>query len=115
GYLNSLKLGDEIGAFVRPNPNFRAAKGRAPVILVAAGCGIGPAIGLLRHLRPGRRSELYYGIRHPGSDFLYRRETDGMLADGRLSRRVMAFSRYGQPTRVQDRLRENADELTRRI
>ena len=115
GYLNGLEPGDEIGAFVRPNPGFRAAKGRGPVLLVAAGCGVGPAVGLLRHLRPGRASELYFGIRHPRSDFLYRRETDAMLADGRLSRRIMAFSRFGELTRVQDRLRENADELARQI
>lgn len=115
GHLYALAPGDEIRAFIRPNPGFRAAKGRAPVILVAAGCGIGPAIGLLRHLRPGRSSVLYFGIRHPGSDFLYRRETDAMLAEGRLSRRVMAFSRSGERTRVQDRLRENADELARQI
>lgn len=115
GYLNGLEPGDEIRAFVRPNPGFRAAKGRAPVILVAAGCGVGPAIGLLRHLRPGRSSELYFGIRHPKSDFLYRQETEAMLADGRLSRRIMAFSRCGERTRVQDRLKENADELARHI
>lgn len=115
GYLNALEPGDEIRAFIRPNPGFRAAKGRAPVILVAAGCGVGPAIGLLRHLRPGRAAELYFGIRHPRSDFLYRRETDAMLADGRLSRRIMAFSRVGEPSRVQDRLRENAGELARQI
>lgn len=115
GYLHALVPGEEIRAFVRPNPGFRAAKGRAPVILVAAGCGIAPAIGLLRHMRPGRPSVLYFGIRDPESDFLYRQETDAMLTEGRLSRRVMAFSRVGQGTRVQDRLGENADELARQI
>lgn len=115
GYLHALAPGEEIRAFVRPNPGFRAAKGRAPVILVAAGCGIAPAIGLLRHMRPGRPSVLYFGIRDPESDFLYRQETDAMLTEGRLSRRVMAFSRVGQGTRVQDRLGENADELARQI
>jgi sulfite reductase (NADPH) flavoprotein alpha-component len=115
GYLNGLAPGDEVRAFIRPNPALRAAGGRAPLILVAAGCGIGPAIGLLRHMRPGRTSTLYFGIRHPESDFLYRRETDAMLADGRLSRRVMAFSRADERKRVQERLTENADELARQI
>lgn len=115
GYLHALAPGEEIRAFVRPNPGFRAARGRAPVILVAAGCGIAPAIGLLRHMRPGRPSVLYFGIRDPESDFLYRQETDAMQTEGRLSRRVMAFSRVGQGTRVQDRLGENADELARQI
>lgn len=115
GYLYGLAPGEEIRAFVRPSPGFRAAKGRAPVILVVAGCGIAPAIGLLRHMRSGRPSVLYFGIRDPESDFLYRQETDAMLTEGRLSRRVMAFSRAGQGTRVQDRLGENADELARQI
>lgn len=115
GYLHGLAPGDEIRTFVRTNPAFRAAKGRAPVILVAAGCGIGPAIGLLRHMRPGRSCSLYYGVRDPRSDFLYQRETDAMLAEDRLSRRFMAFSRSGDRTRVQDRLGENADELARQI
>lgn len=115
GYLYGLEPGDEIRAFVRPNPAFRATKGRAPVILVAAGCGIAPAIGLLRHMRRDRPSVLYFGIRDPESDFLYRQETDAMLADGRLSRRVMAFSRSGRGTRVQDRLNESPDELARQI
>ncbi|HEY9235886.1 MAG TPA: flavodoxin domain-containing protein, partial [Phenylobacterium sp.] len=115
GYLHRLEPGDEIRAFVRPNPGFRAAKGRAPVILVTAGCGIGPAIGLLRHMRPGRCTALYYGVRDPQSDFLYQQETDAMLADGRLSRRVMAFSRFGDRARVQDRLGENAEELAGQI
>lgn len=115
GYLHGLAPGDELRAFVRPNPVFRTARGRGPAILVAAGCGIAPAIGLLRHMRPGRPSVLYFGIRDPDSDFLYRQETDAMLMDGRLSRRVMAFSRVGQGMRVQDRLSENADELARQI
>lgn len=115
GYLHGLELGDEIRAFFRPNPGFQAVKGRAPVIFVAAGCGIGPAVGVLRHMRPGRSSVLYFGIRDPESDFLYRRETDAMLIDGRLSRRLMAFSRSGERARVQDRLRENAEELAREI
>jgi sulfite reductase (NADPH) flavoprotein alpha-component len=115
GHLHELALGDEIRAFVRANPEFRAAKGRSPVILIAAGCGVGPAVGLLRHMQPGRPSALYFGVRDPRSDFLYQRETDAMLADGRLARRVMAFSRCGDHARVQDRLRENAEELARLI
>ncbi|MDR2881761.1 MAG: PepSY domain-containing protein [Azoarcus sp.] len=115
GYLHELVLGDEIHAFVRANPGFRAAKGRAPVIFVATGCGVGPVIGLLRHMQPERPSALYFGVRDPESDFLYQRETDAMLADGRLSRRVMAFSRCGDRARVQDRLRENAEELVHHI
>lgn len=115
GHLHGLRPGDEIRAFVRANPAFRVSQGRAPVILIAAGCGIGPMAGVLRHLRPGRQSVLYFGIRDPQSDFLYRQETDAMLADGRLSRRIMAFSRSGPRQHVQDLLRENAENLGRQV
>lgn len=115
GYLHGLKPGDTISAFTRMSPAFRAAGGSKPVIMVAAGCGIGPMIGILRHIRPGRPSFLYFGIRDPRSDFLYQTETDAMLADGRLARRIMAFSRSGEQHHVQDRLRENAQDLARQI
>lgn len=115
GHLHGLRPGDTVRAFIQPNPAFRVAKGRAPVILIAAGCGIGPMIGFLRQLRPGRRAELYFGLRDPGSDFLYRRETDALLAERRLSRRVLACSRGAGRRHVQDRLRENAEDLAHQI
>ena len=49
GLLTGLEKGDEIRAFIRPNPNFRPTHGAAPVILIGAGTGIGPPAGFIRH------------------------------------------------------------------
>ncbi|MDT8857870.1 PepSY domain-containing protein [Paracoccaceae bacterium Fryx2] len=115
GYLHDLKPGDRIRAFIRPNPMFRPAGGRAPVILVASGCGIGPMAGFVRRNPPGRPMELYFGARDPEADFLYQRELAGWKAEGRLSRLVTAFSRVKARAYVQDRLREDAHHLRGQI
>jgi sulfite reductase (NADPH) flavoprotein alpha-component len=114
-HLHSLTPGARIETFVRANPGFRPARGRAPVVLVAAGCGVGPMAGFLRANRPGREMELYFGTRHPGSDFLYRDELTRWQRERRLSRLVTAFSRVPERAYVQDRLRADAAHLRRQI
>ncbi len=115
GLLHDLQCGDDIRAFIRPNPTFRVAQGKAPVIMIAAGCGIGPMVGFLRGMRSEPESSLYFGIRDPQSDFLYQSETDAMLADGRLTRRVIAASRVMPRRYVQDALREDGADIARQI
>ncbi|MDZ4134185.1 MAG: NADPH cytochrome P450 oxidoreductase family protein, partial [Paracoccaceae bacterium] len=111
GHLHGLVPGDSIAAFIRPNPEFRPQKGKSPVVLIAAGCGIGPMAGFLRRNRPGRQMELYFGTRDPASDFLYEQELGQWQAEGRLTRLATAFSRVNGRTYVQDRLRTEAEHL----
>ncbi|MDZ4096743.1 MAG: FAD-binding oxidoreductase, partial [Paracoccaceae bacterium] len=111
GHLHGLAPGDTIQAFIRPNPDFRPVRGKAPVVLIAAGCGIGPMAGFLRANRPGRQMELYFGTRDPASDFLYEQDLDRWQADGRLTRLVTAFSRVNGRRYVQDRVRHDAAHL----
>lgn len=115
GYLNDLAPGAEISAFIRPNPDFRLPRGRKPVILIAAGCGVAPMVGFLRHNQPGREATLYFGARDPASDFLYEDELARLSAEGRLARLVPAFSRVGDRAHVQDRLREDGARLAQQI
>src|SRR5690606_21571611 len=42
GQLLRLEPGATVNAFMRRNPGFHAGRGRAPLILIGAGCGIGP-------------------------------------------------------------------------
>jgi sulfite reductase (NADPH) flavoprotein alpha-component len=44
----ALEPGDTVSAFLRPNPGFRPGRGRAPLILIGAGTGIGPLAGFVR-------------------------------------------------------------------
>jgi sulfite reductase (NADPH) flavoprotein alpha-component len=115
GQLAALAPGDTVSAFLRPNPGFRARRGRAPLILIGAGTGIGPLAGFIRGNARRRAVHLFFGLRHPDSDFLYGEELSGWQAEGRLSRLVTAVSRGARPHYVQDALRAEAAEVARLI
>ncbi len=115
GQLFDLEIGDEIEAFIRPNPEFRPARNRKPVILIGAGTGIGPLAGFVRANRRKRPMQLYFGIRHPDSDFLYDTEIRSWQAQGRLSAARIAASRTQQAAYVQDLLRQDGARLAEMI
>ena len=115
GQLLALEPGGSVGAFVRPNPGFRAGTGRSPLILIGAGTGIGPLAGLIRANRRKRPVHLFFGLRHPESDFLYRDALTAWQGDGRLTRLVTAVSRGARPHYVQDALRADGAEVARLI
>jgi sulfite reductase (NADPH) flavoprotein alpha-component len=114
-YLHGLHAGDAIDAFIQPNPQFRPASGKAPVILVGAGTGIGPLAGFIRNNTGKHPMYLYWGGRDPVSDFLYEPELKNYLADCRLTQLHTAFSRVDKGVRVQSRLTEDADNMRKLI
>lgn len=107
-------VGGAIEARIRANPNFRAPVDDLPLILVGNGTGIAGLRALLRErIAAGRhRNWLLFGERNAAHDFYYGNEMQGWLADGRIERLDLAFSR-DQPERihVQQRLREVAVAL----
>lgn len=107
GQLHALRPGDEIEAFLRPNPAFHG--GSAPLILIGAGTGIGPLAGMIRRAR--RPAMLFFGMRHAGSDYYYQEDLAQWQAEGRLSGLHLAFSRGTRPHYVQDALRLQAEAL----
>lgn len=115
GQLMAMKPGDIVSAFLRPNPRFHAARDRAPLILVGAGTGIGPLAGFIRGNPAQRQVHLFFGMRHPDSDFLYGEEISHWQTEGRLSRLVTAVSRGPRPHYVQDALRAESAEVARLI
>ena len=118
-YLYNLLPGDRIEAFVQPNPQFRPALGKAPVILIGAGTGIrigiGPLAGFIRNNTGKHPMYLHWGGRYPGSDFLYEPELRNYLADRRLTQLHTAFSRFKNGVHVQSRLMDDADNMRRLI
>jgi sulfite reductase (NADPH) flavoprotein alpha-component len=114
-YLHGLKVGDRIDAFIQPNPQFRPASGKSPVILIGAGTGIGPLAGFIRNNTGKYPLYLYWGGRDPESDFLYEPELKNYLADARLTQLHTAFSRVDNGVRVQTRLTEDADNMRKLI
>jgi sulfite reductase (NADPH) flavoprotein alpha-component len=104
GALMALEPGDTLAAFLHRNPAFHAGTDRAPLILVGAGTGLGPLAGFIRANSGRRPIHLFFGMRHPESDFLYREELEAWAVEGRLSRLSTAVSRGIRPHYVQDAL-----------
>lgn len=111
GQLMALGPGDRVQAFLRRNPGFHAGRGRAPLLLVGAGTGIGPLAGIIRANARRRPVHLFFGMRHPDSDFLYRDDLAGWQECGRLGRLTTAASRGARPHYVQDALRMEATQV----
>lgn len=108
GQLLDLGIGGTVRGFVRRNPSFRPNPGRAPVILIGAGTGIGPLAGFIRANGANRPLHLFFGARHPASDLLYGPDLQDWSRDGRLTSLTTAFSRNPDRMYVQDALRRDA-------
>ncbi|RXF75580.1 PepSY domain-containing protein [Hansschlegelia zhihuaiae] len=115
GQLMALEPGDPVSAFLRRNPRFHPAPDRAPLILIGAGTGIGPLAGFVRDNARRRPIHLFFGMRHPDSDFLYGEELAGWQAEGRVAQLVTAVSRGAKPHYVQDALRSEGAQVARLI
>ncbi len=115
GQLFDLAIGDEISAFIRPNPAFAPAKNRKPVILIGAGTGIGPLAGFARANHKKRPMQLYFGIRHPDSDYLYEDELGQWQSEGKLHKVSIAASRLKQVDYVQHILQRDAANVAAQI
>ncbi|WP_019953304.1 PepSY domain-containing protein [Yoonia vestfoldensis] len=110
--LTALMPGDTVTAFLRRNPGFYPGRGRAPLILIGAGTGIGPLAGFVRGNARRRPIHLFFGMRHADSDFFYGQDMPGWQADGRLTGLVTAVSRGGgRPHYVQDALRGDGAQV----
>ena len=109
--LYGLQRGERIDAFIQPNPDFRPASGKSPIILIGAGTGIGPLTGFIRNNTGKYPMHLYWGGRDPASDFLYEPELGEYLADRRLTHLHAVFSRVKEGAYVQDRVLDNASEI----
>lgn len=110
-YLHQLAVGDELQGGIVAHPEFRPNSGEQPLLLVGAGTGLAPLLGLVRKNARRRPIHLYWGGRTEQSDFLYAKPLRECLADGRLSQLRLAFSRSAPPRYVQGRLAEDAQRL----
>jgi sulfite reductase (NADPH) flavoprotein alpha-component len=105
-----------VPVFVHVSKGFRLpASGDTPIIMVGPGTGIAPFRAFLHDRKAtGAKGKnwLFFGDQKASTDFLYKDELDGMLADGHLTRLDTAFSRDQEAKiYVQQRMAENAAEL----
>jgi sulfite reductase (NADPH) flavoprotein alpha-component len=115
GELMALEPGGTVAGFIRRSPTFHVGRDNAPLILIGAGTGIGPLAGFIRANTARRPVHLFFGMRHAGSDFLYRQELEAWAAAGRLSSLSTAVSRGARPRYVQDALAAEQLEVVRAI
>ncbi len=120
-FLARLKQGDTLGVAVRPSQaGFHLpADPQTPVIMVCAGSGIAPFRGFLQE-RAARQAAgeplgpalLFFGVRDPDTDFLYREELEHWQDSGVVGVR-MAFSAIGQDgiVHVQDAVWRDRQEI----
>ena len=85
------------------------------IIMVGPGTGVAPFRAFVQERvatkAPGR-NWLFFGDQHQKTDFLYGDEWKRFLAEGKMARVDLAFSRdQAHKIYVQDRIRENAAEL----
>lgn len=114
-FLYRLPLGGRIEIFIQSNPDFRPASGKAPIVLISAGTGIGPLMGFIRHNWTHHPMYLYWGGRSPESDFLYEPELSIYLKDKRLTELNAVFSRTSERAYVQDKITLDGEKLRKLI
>ena len=113
--LTALEPGQTVRAFLRRNPGFHAGKDSSPLILIGAGTGVGPLAGFIRNNQRHRPIYLFFGIRNPESDFLYRDEFSSWQTEGKLTCLTLAVSRSGRAQYVQDVLRQEGSQVAQAI
>lgn len=112
--LNTVPLGHELDAYFQKNPGFALPRKDQSVVMIGAGTGIAPFAGMIRN-NTRREIDLFWGNRHPASDFYYENDIETWLADGRLKGFYPAFSRIENGIYVQERLKAEHDLLARHL
>ena len=107
-----------VPVFVQNSHGFRIpADGSKPIIMIGPGTGIAPFRAFLEERRAigaTGKNWLFFGDQKAASDFLYREQLEGMLAEDLLTRLDTAFSRdQAEKIYVQTRMLEQAAELWR--
>lgn len=115
-HLATLDPGGMARLYIARNERFRLPRdGDRDLIMIGPGTGVAPFRAFVQQrAAAGARGRhwLFFGARRFRSDFLYQTEWQRALADGRLTRLSLAFSRDGDAKAyVQDRMREGGAEL----
>jgi sulfite reductase (NADPH) flavoprotein alpha-component len=111
-----VEIGGSLPVFLHHNKNFKLPEdGATPIIMVGPGTGIAPFRAFVEErafTAAIGNNWLFFGDQHRATDYLYGDEWDHHLAEGRLSRLDLAFSRDQEhKVYVQHRMAEHGAEL----
>jgi sulfite reductase (NADPH) flavoprotein alpha-component len=110
-----IEPGERLPVYVQKAHGFALpADPATPIIMVGPGTGVAPFRAFLKDreatVAPGR-NWLFFGHQRQASDFFYKDELTALKEKGVLTRLSLAWSRDGQKTYVQDRMREVGQDL----
>ena len=92
--IHGLALGDQIGASIQPNLNFRLPSSR-PLAFVANGSGMGPFVGMIQQLEDDAGAHLFWGVQTRAQYDLISEEFSRALSRGALQSVIVTTSREG--------------------
>ncbi len=96
GFLYQLEPGQVFKASIQINPHFHFPKKVSTVIMIGNGTGIAPFLGMIDHNHKKVECHLYCGFRESSSFELYQAAMDRNLANKKLTKLNLAFSREGE-------------------
>lgn len=114
-FLHDMQVGETIDMYLIKNEDFHIPRNKKPVMLIGAGTGIAPFVGMINQNIEQYPISLYWGGRDPSSDFLYEDEIKQWLSDGKLTDFYSAFSRVDEQAYVQDRVAENRKTIAKNM
>lgn len=103
-YLYGLQLGETIDARIDRNAHFHFPENAGTIVMISNGTGIAPFLGMIDQQSINSDCHLYCGFRNEASFALYKNEMNKNLADKKLSRLHVAYSREGEKQYVKDLL-----------
>lgn len=115
GFLHGLTPAETVEALIQHNPQFRPAAGRAPVILIGAGTGIGPLTGFIRHNSDRHPMYLYWGGRNSPDGFPLRARAQRLPGRPQAQRSERGLLPGGEGGSVQDKHAADTQQLQRLV
>ncbi len=113
-FLCNLSLEQKIEVTVIPNSRFHLPK-KGNIIMIGAGTGIAPFIGMIKHNYSKRNITLFWGGRSPEIDGIYQEEIKDWLDKQYLTNYYPAWSRYGDKCYVQQQIARHHQEIVEQL
>jgi sulfite reductase (NADPH) flavoprotein alpha-component len=112
------RVGEEVAfpVFVQATKTFKLPEdGNVPIIMVGPGTGVAPFRAFLEEriaTGAGGKSWLFFGAQHQASDYFYREEFEAWLAEGKLTKISLAWSRdQADKVYVQHKMHDAGEEI----
>ena len=114
-FLHGIHEGQSIDVFVKSNPQFHCRSNSKGKIMIGAGVGVSPLVGMMRANSRKKTCHAYFGFRRKAEDYLFENKLEQMVSDHRISRLAVNFSRDENGGYVQELLSQDASRLEQLI